>query len=164
MTRDTWHLTRDTWHVTPDTWHLTPDIWHVVGGEHNCQLSSSFDLGEMMFGRFGGKGWLNELINELMNDKGECRTAQATPGLLTTIQARYYCQSKRRNIYIFNYFNLARGAAVSYFKFLNIPLPPVVNWQDIWKSFHNPSEPHSLLHWIWHKSTREIWITPSYYF
>ena len=31
-------------------------------------------------------GLLNELMNELMSDKGDCRTAPATPGLLHTNQ------------------------------------------------------------------------------
>ena len=32
--------------------------------------------------RLGGKGWLNQSINQSINDEGVCRTAPATPGLL----------------------------------------------------------------------------------
>ena len=82
-----WHLTPDKWHRTPDIWHLTPDIWHMthdtwhltchtwwgVNILSKVQLSSSHYLGVMMFWRFGGKGWLTQLIG---------KTALATPGLL----------------------------------------------------------------------------------
>ena len=44
----------------------------------NCQLSSSNGLGFMMSWRTGGKG----LINQLINNKTVCRTALATRGLL----------------------------------------------------------------------------------
>ena len=52
------------------------------------QLPSSYGLGVMMIRRFGGKGSLTELMNELFNHKGDCRTAPATPGLVN-IQHRF---------------------------------------------------------------------------
>ena len=60
VTPDTWHLTRDTGHVTPDMWHVTSDMWHVTCDTwwgmnilSKLQLPSSYDLGVMMFWRFG---------------------------------------------------------------------------------------------------------------
>ena len=55
--------------------HLTPDTWHVThGGGVNIlstfQLPISYGLGLKMFGRFWGKGLLNESINQLMSDEG----------------------------------------------------------------------------------------------
>ena len=48
----------------------------------NCQLPSSYGLGETMFGRSGGKGSLTQSVNELMSNKGDCRAAPASSGLL----------------------------------------------------------------------------------
>ena len=75
VTCDTWHLTRDTWHVTPDTWHLKRDTWQVtcLGG-----WTFSYRLWFMILWRSGGKGSLNESVN----DKAVYRTVPATPGLL----------------------------------------------------------------------------------
>ena len=36
----------------------------------------------MILWRCGGKGWLNQSVNELINDEAVFRTAPATPGLL----------------------------------------------------------------------------------
>ena len=45
--------------------------------------SCSFLFGKLRPMRsFGGKGWLTELMNEWINDKGDYRTAPATPSLL----------------------------------------------------------------------------------
>ena len=44
------------------------------------QLRSSYGLWFMIFWRFGGNGWLTDWLN----NKGVCRTAPATLGLLTT--------------------------------------------------------------------------------
>ena len=62
---------------------MTPDTWHVTGGwgwtlSQNFSFLALTSLDVMMFWRFGGQGW----INESLNDKGVCRTALATPGLL----------------------------------------------------------------------------------
>ena len=68
---------------TPDTWHLNwPDMWHMGGGVNillKFQLSSFFGLGVMMFQGFEEKV---DSINEIINHKGVCRTAPATPCLL----------------------------------------------------------------------------------
>ena len=77
-----WHLTCDTWHVTPDTWHLTYDTWWGVNIPSKFQVPNSYGLCVMMIRSFGGKGPLTELMNEWINDKGDCRTAPAKPGLL----------------------------------------------------------------------------------
>ena len=68
-------MTRDMRHMTCDTF----------GGENilsKFQLPSSYRLWFMILWRSGGKGWLTELMNELMNDEAVYRTAPATPGLL----------------------------------------------------------------------------------
>ena len=78
-----WHMTPDTWHVTPDTWHLTCDTWWGVNILSKCQLSSSQGLGVMMLWRFGGKCWLSNLIG----NRGVCKTAPATSGLLISLAA-----------------------------------------------------------------------------
>ena len=82
MTPDTWQLICGTWHrtLTSDTWHLT---FHMLSEVHiiwNFQVLSSYSLGMKVFWRFWGKGSVSLFINY----KGVCRTAHATPGLLTT--------------------------------------------------------------------------------
>ena len=66
VTPDTWHLTCETWHVKPYTLHVTPDMLNMVGVSilSKFQLPSSYGLGIMMFWGFGGKGLLNELMNQ----------------------------------------------------------------------------------------------------
>ena len=122
LTRDTWHVTPDTWHVTPDTWHVTRDMWHVtydtwwgVNILSKFQLPSSYGLGVMIIRSFGGKGSLTESINEWINDKGDCRTAPATPGLLvfkTTnilgVYMTYVNTFKNKNILKENTFNISQ--------------------------------------------------------
>ena len=67
----TWYLTHDTWHVTPDMWHLTCDTWHGTNG------------GEWTFSQnFSSLASLAQWINQWMSDKGDWRTAPATPDLL----------------------------------------------------------------------------------
>ena len=73
----------DMWHVTRDTWHVTYDMFGGVNILSKFQLPSSYRLGFMMLWRSGGKG----CMNELMNDKAIYRTAPATPGLLITSYA-----------------------------------------------------------------------------
>ena len=54
-------------------WHLTFDMFGELNIPSKFQLPSSYCL------------WINELINELINDKAVYRTAPATPGLLKII-------------------------------------------------------------------------------
>ena len=77
------------WHVIPDKWHVTYDTWKVGEGEP-FQLCISDSLGAKIFWRYFHKGWLTESVNQLMNDKGVCRTAPATPGLLVLFRKK--CQ------------------------------------------------------------------------
>jgi hypothetical protein len=49
------------------------------------QFLSSYGLGVMMIWKFGGKGLMNKWMNELMSNKGDCKTAPATPGLLKLV-------------------------------------------------------------------------------
>ena len=72
------HVTRDMWHV------VTRDMFGGVNILSKFQLPSSYRLGFMMLWRSGGKGWVTEWINELINDKAVYRTDPATPGLLIT--------------------------------------------------------------------------------
>ena len=67
-----------------DMWQLTPDTWHM-NILLDSQPPSFYSLGVMMSRWFGGKGWPN-YKNEILCDKGDCRTAPATPGLLITWQ------------------------------------------------------------------------------
>ena len=74
-------VTCDIWHVTPDTGHVTHEMCDMThrGGWPLCQILKSWDpTGFMMFWRLRGNGPLNQLIS----DKGVCRTAPATLGLL----------------------------------------------------------------------------------
>ena len=78
-----WHVTRDMWPVRRDTWHVTCNMWHVVGGEHSLKISAPqlfwfviYDILKIRRKR------LTELINYLMSNKVDCRTAPATPCLL----------------------------------------------------------------------------------
>ena len=59
-----WHLTPDMWHMTHDTWQMTLDTWCTGSGEHYHKISD----------------------NELTGDKGVCRTAPVTPGLLIIVR------------------------------------------------------------------------------
>ena len=84
----TWHMTPDTWHLTLDTWHGTPDMGHLTHGGVNIlskfQISSSHGLAVMILWRFGGKV-LSDL-SDLISNRGVCRTALATPGLLIRVE------------------------------------------------------------------------------
>ena len=76
------NVTTDTWHLTPDTWHLTPDTrWN--------------DVLKVLMKRI--TDWLTDSMNEWRSNKGVCRAAQATPGLLIKGYAWWfvqYCESK----------------------------------------------------------------------
>ena len=80
-----WHMTSDMGHGTHDMWHMTCETHGVLNIVSKCHVFSSNGLGVMMFWRLGGKGWLSQWINY----KVVCRTAKATPGLLTR-QGRHH--------------------------------------------------------------------------
>ena len=69
------------WDVTCDTLHMT----HSVGWTFSQHFSSlAFPVGYWQcLEDIWTKGSLNQLMNEWMNDGGDCRTDHATPGLLT---------------------------------------------------------------------------------
>ena len=73
-----WLVTCDMWHLTPDTWHVTPDTFGGVKILSKFQLPSCSCLWIMILWSSGGKGSLNQS----MNDEAVYRTAQATPCLL----------------------------------------------------------------------------------
>ena len=72
---------------TPDMWHVTSDMWHTVGVQHSFKISASWLLWFLIYDavkiwRKGLTHLINELDIESMNNKGVCRAALATPGLL----------------------------------------------------------------------------------
>ena len=91
-----WHVTRDIWHVAYDIWqcdmrHMTCDMLWGVNILSKFLLPSFSGLWFMIFWRFGGKGWRSDWRfggkgsrSDWMSNKADCRTAPATPGLLTT--------------------------------------------------------------------------------
>ena len=86
-----WHMTHDMWHATCDTWHVTCDTWNMTGGGR-WTFSQNFSFPFLTvwewryFEDFEEKGDSpNQSVSESMNDKGVCRTAPATPGLLITL-------------------------------------------------------------------------------
>ena len=80
--RDMRHMTCDMWHLTCDTWHLTCDMLWGVNILSKCQFPSTYSLWFMIFWSFLGKAWLTKSMNQSISDKGVCRKALATPGLL----------------------------------------------------------------------------------
>ena len=62
--------------MTGYMWHLTQENWQMThSGSEQClkmSVSSCKVLDVMMFWRFGGKGWFNEGINLLFNEKDVC--------------------------------------------------------------------------------------------
>ena len=70
---DMWHLTCDTWHLRCGTWQMICVTWHTGGDEHCVKI-----LGPLLL-RFGFEGVLkilNKRMNQLINDKGVCRSAR----------------------------------------------------------------------------------------
>ena len=82
----TWYM----WHVTSDTSHLTCDNW-----KRTCWGRWTLSQNVRSLALTIWKWWFVENIftkdvglNQLMNHKGVCRTAPATPGLLKRLN--YY--------------------------------------------------------------------------
>ena len=75
-------MTPDTWHVSCDVWHMKCVLWQTEGNEHCVKTEGP----ELLW--FGYESVLkdiftnHDLLNQLMNGEGFCRTARATPGLL----------------------------------------------------------------------------------
>ena len=81
MTGDTWQVTGDTWRVTHDMWNVTHDMWNVT---HDTWCGVNI-LSKFQLSRFNGFGVLiigRKRITHWIYDKGVCRTAPATTGLL----------------------------------------------------------------------------------
>ena len=72
-----WHMTCDKWHGTPDMWKVTCDMWWTFS-----KNVSSLALMVWEWRRFEDSEEKADSVNQSMNDKGVCRTAPATPGLL----------------------------------------------------------------------------------
>ena len=69
-----WHVTRDMWHMTCDTWHVT------VGGswtflQNFTSLALTFWEWWFVEAIFTKDDWMNEIMNEWLNDIGVCKTA-----------------------------------------------------------------------------------------
>ena len=75
----------DTWHVTCDMWYVTRDMWHVTG-EGRWTFSQSFSSLALTTLEWRFVEYLEEKADSLpfksVSDKGVCRTAPATQGLL----------------------------------------------------------------------------------
>ena len=69
--------------VTQDMWHMTCDMLWGVNILSKFQLRSSYCLWYMISWRLGGKSWLIDWLNYLINNKGVYITAPATPGVLS---------------------------------------------------------------------------------
>ena len=63
------------------TRHMTYDTQCVMNIISKFQLPSPYGLGLRVFGRYFDYR-VTKVMNESMNDRGDCRTAPATPGLL----------------------------------------------------------------------------------
>ena len=76
---DLLYVTCDMWPVTHDIWYVTCDTLWGVNILTKFQLPSSYGL-KTVFWKYFHKGSVSLLINY----KGVCRSAPATPGLLIT--------------------------------------------------------------------------------
>ena len=101
MTHDTRHVTHDTWHVTHDTWHVTCDTWHILGGGRWTFSNNFCSLGLLVW------AWrcfeeisqrISYRFNQSINDKGVCRTAPATQGLLKKLKSSIKSEAKFENL------------------------------------------------------------------
>ena len=102
MTHDMWHVTCYTWHVTRDTWHVT-----ICGG---WTLYKNFiSLALIVFDLWYYEDLEEKAhgLNELISDKGVCRRAPATPGLLNTGEGSRSFGKNRKQIFL-------RMASLSY--------------------------------------------------
>ena len=61
---------------------VTRYTWHVVGGEHGLNIFSSLAITFWDLWCFEDLEEKDDWLTETINDKGVCRTAPATPGLL----------------------------------------------------------------------------------
>ena len=83
-----WPVTPDTWQLTPDTCHETCDVCHLIHRglwtlfKHFRYLNLTVWERRSLEDIFTKDPWVSDLINKLMSDKGVCRTAPATQGLL----------------------------------------------------------------------------------
>ena len=59
--------------------------WGEVNLLSKFQHPSTYGLGVNVFWTYFQKGWLSQLINQLISDKGVCRIAPATSGLLMNV-------------------------------------------------------------------------------
>ena len=85
MTCDTYHLTCDTLHLPCYTWHLTCDMWHMTfrGWWTLSQNFRILALTAWEWRSFKDIFTKDDSLSDLINHDGVCRTALATPGMLT---------------------------------------------------------------------------------
>ena len=92
---DRWHATCDKWHVTDDMWHMTCDTWHVTHRGWSTWSQNCRPLALTVWDLWNFEDWeekddpLNDWINELISNKGDCRNAPAT---LLSAEISYWCQ------------------------------------------------------------------------
>ena len=73
VTQDKWHMICDLWQVTCDEgWTFSQNFNFLAFMVLEGQWSKDFEKMDV---------WLAEWMNELIINKGVCRTALATPGL-----------------------------------------------------------------------------------
>ena len=78
-------MTHDTWHMTCDKCHVTHDRWGEVNFVSKFQWRCSEDISTK-----------DDLLTKSMSNKGVCRTALATPGLLNRMGKFGFKDSKFR--------------------------------------------------------------------
>ena len=88
---DMWHLKCDTWHLTCEIWHVTNDMCHVThrGWWTLCKNSRSPSLMVWVWRCLEDSELKDDRLNQWMNNKGVCRTAPATPGLLKILKVLF---------------------------------------------------------------------------
>ena len=84
---DMWHMTCATWDLTPDMWHLTYDMFHLThrGWWTLCKNFKFLALTVWVWRFCEDSKQKDHLLNQLISEKGVCRTAPATQGLLNIL-------------------------------------------------------------------------------
>ena len=76
VTCDLWQVNGDTGQATCDMCDVTCDTWQVIGDTWHVTCCGGGEISRKR---------MTESMNQWVGDKGVCRTATATPGLLDII-------------------------------------------------------------------------------
>ena len=105
VTGATWHVTCDRWHIRGDIWHVTHDAWHMTCGEHCVRrwtLWQNFrSLTLMVLDLWCFEDLEEKDLNQWLGDRGDCRTAPATPGLLNIIILQLAVKHLKKYLHFF---------------------------------------------------------------